>query len=357
MTEKTCNSNGTRLLISAAALVIVIWGVNQAQAALMSSLVAVFLAILGTPLVLWLQRRRVPSALAVLLTLALIISVLLVVGAFVGASLNGFTAALPAYQESIQGQAAEMTALLAKKGIRVTQAQLLEYLNPAAAMKYAAEALGGLGAALANIVLILLTVLFILLEAASFPVKLRAVLGDPSQRFPEFTRFADDIQRYMLVKTVLAAAAGLLLGSWLAVLGIDSPVLWGFLAFLLLYIPHVGSILAGIPAVSLTLVQFGPGRAALVAAGYVAVNFIIGNLVEPKLMGKKLSLSTLAVFLSLIFWGRMLGLVGAVLCIPLTMALKFAFENNKNTLWLAVLLGPAAPEKSALAGLKSGTGS
>jgi len=347
MTEKTGSIEGTRLLIGVAALTIIIWGVNQAQAALMSSLVAVFLAALGTPLVLWLQRRRVPSAMAVLAVLALIVLVLLLVGAFVGASLNGFTAALPAYQASIQGQAAELTAMLAKKGIRVTEAMLLEYLNPAAAMKYAAEALGGLGAALANIVLILLTVLFILLEAASFPVKLRAVLGDPSQKFPEFTRFIGDIQRYMLVKTVLAAAAGLLLGSWLAVLGVDSPVLWGFLAFLLLYIPHVGSILAGIPAVSLTLVQLGPGRAALVAAGYVAVNFIIGNLVEPKLMGKKLSLSTLAVFLSLIFWGRMLGLVGAVLCIPLTMALKFAFENNKNTRWLAVLLGPAVPENGA----------
>lgn len=348
MTEHTGTSKGTRTLIGAAALVVVIWGINQAQAALMSSLVAVFLAALGTPLVAWLQRRRVPAALAVLLTLALIISVLLLAGAFVGTSLSGFTAALPDYQAGIRGQAAELTALLAAKGVRVTEAMLLDYLNPAAAMKYAAEALGGLGAALANIVLILLTVLFILLEAASFPVKLRAVLGEPARRFPEFTRFVLDLQRYMLVKTALAAAAGLLLGGWLAVLGIASPVLWGFLAFLLLYIPHVGSILAGIPAVCLTLVQFGPGRAALVAAGYVAVNFFIGNIVEPKLMGKKLSLSTLAVFLSLIFWGRLLGLVGAVLCIPLTMALKFAFENNKSTLWLAVLLGPAVPENGAL---------
>lgn len=347
MTEKTGTGEGTRLLFGAAALVIIIWGLNQAQAALISSLVAVFLAILGTPLVAWLRRRRVPAAPAVLLVLALIILVLLLVGAFVGASLTGFTAALPAYQASIQAQAAEISALLAGKGIRVTEAMLLEYLNPASAMKYAAGALGGLGAALANIVLILLTVLFILLEAASFPVKLRAVLGDPSQKFPEFARFIDDIQRYMLVKTALAAGAGLLLGGWLAALGIDSPVLWAFLAFLLLYIPHVGSILAGIPAVCLTLVQFGPGRAALVAGGYVAVNFIIGNIVEPKLMGKKLSLSTLAVFLSLIFWGRMLGLAGAVLCIPLTMALKFAFENNRNTLWLAVLLGPAVPENGA----------
>ena len=345
MTEKTGIPGGLRLLIGAAALVVVIWGVNQAQAAMVSSLVAVFLAALGTPPVLWLERKRLPPALAVLGVLAVMMAVLLVVGVFVGTSLSGFNASLPAYQQSIQAQASSITAALAGKGFAVTDKVLIEYLNPAAAMRYAAEALGGLGAAVSNVVLLLLTVMFILLEASSFPVKLRAVLGDPRQRFPEFTRFVGEIQRYMLVKTALAAAAGLLLGIWLAVLGIDSPVLWGFLAFLLLYIPHVGSILAGIPAVSLTLVQFGPGRAALVAAGYVAVNFILGNVVEPKLMGKKLSLSTLVVFLSLVFWGRMLGLPGAVLCIPLTLALKFAAESHTGTRWLAILLGPEAPAK------------
>jgi len=304
--------------------------------------VAVFLAALGTPPVLWLEKKGLPSVPAVLAVLSGMVALMTVVGVFVGVSLSGFNASLPAYQQSIQDQAASISAALAAKGFAVTDKVLVEYLNPAAAMRYAAEALGGLGAAVSNAVLIMLTVMFILLEASGFPAKLRAVLGDPRQRFPEFTRFIGELRRYMLVKTALASGAGLLLGLWLAVLGVDSPVLWAFLAFLLLYIPHVGSIIAGIPAVCLTLVQYGPGRAALVAAGYVAVNFIIGNVVEPKLMGKKLSLSALVVFLSLIFWGRMLGLIGAVLCIPLTMALKFAFETHRSTRWLAVLLGPAA---------------
>jgi predicted PurR-regulated permease PerM len=112
---------------------------------------------------------------------------------------------------------------------------------------------------------------------------------------------------------------------------------------MLLYIPHVGSIIAGIPAVSLTLVQLGVGRAALVAAGYVAVNFILGNVVEPRLMGRTFKLSTLVVFLSLIFWGNMLGLIGAVLCIPFTMTLKFLCENNKSARWIAILIGPETP--------------
>ena len=343
MTEQNNFSGGTRFLMIAAALVIIIAGINQAQSALVSSLVAVFLAVLGTPLVQWLERKRIPSVAAVLIVLAVIIAVLLTVGGLVAASLSGFSADLPSYQQRIQEQASVLAALLAKKGVNVTDKVLLEYLNPAAVMKLFVDMLGGLGSVLSNFVLILLTLMFILLEASSFPVKLRAVLGDPQQTFPQVTKFVDDISRYMLVQTALNLTAGTLIGIWLTFLGVGSPVLWGFLVFMLLYIPHVGSIIAAIPAVSLTLVQFGPGRAALVAAGYVAVQFILGNIIQPKLMGRTFNLSTLVVFLSLIFWGRMLGLIGAALCIPFTMTLKFLCENNESTRWIAVLIGPAVP--------------
>ncbi len=301
---------------------------------------------LGTPLVQWLERKRVPHVPAVLLVLLVLIVLLLGGTGLVATSLGGFSADMPAYQERIQGQVPVLRALLADRGLHVTDKALLEYLNPAAVMTLAVSLLGGLGSALSNIVLILLTVLFILLEASSFPVKLRAVLGDPREKFPEFTKFVDDIQRYMLVATGLNLTAGVLIGIMLTVLGVNSPVLWGFLAFMLLYIPHVGSIIAAIPAVSLTLVLFGPGRAALVAAGYVLIQFTIGNVVWPKLVGRKMSLSTLVVFLSLVFWGRMLGLMGAVLCVPFTMTLKFLCENHESTRWIAVLLGPEAPDGS-----------
>jgi predicted PurR-regulated permease PerM len=96
--------------------------------------------------------------------------------------------------------------------------------------------------------------------------------------------------------------------------------------------------MASIPAVLLALIQLGVGPAALAAAGYLVVGFILGNVVEPRIMGRKLGLSTLVVFLSLIFWGSLLGLIGVVLCIPFTMTMKFAFESSKSTRWIAVLL-------------------
>ncbi|HUV51956.1 MAG TPA: AI-2E family transporter [Dehalococcoidia bacterium] len=346
MTGQNNSQQGIRLLVIAAALVIIIGGINQAQSVLVSFLVAIFLAMLGTPPVLWLERKRIPSVVAVLLVVAGMITFLLIVGAIVGASINSFYTELPVYQNRIQGQVSAFQSFLTTKGIRGIDKVLLGYINPVAVMSLTALLLTGLGSAFSNIVLILLTVTFILLEASSFPVKLRAVLGHPQQVFPQFTRFVGDIERYMVIKTLISLATGILIGIWLSILGVDFPILWGFLAFLLNYVPNVGSAVAAIPAVLLALIQLGIGSAVMATAGYMAVNLMLGYVIEMRLMGLRLGLSTLVVFLSLIFWGSLLGPVGMVLCIPLTMTFKFACENNKGTQWIAVLLGPEAPAES-----------
>lgn len=346
MTKQNNSQQGIRFLVTVAALVIIIVGINQAQSVLVAFLVAVFLAMLGTPPVLWLERKRIPSVVAVLLVVAGMIGILLIAGAIVGASVNSFYTELPAYQTRLQEQASAFQSFLATKGFRGMDKILIEFVHPGAVMNLTARLLAELGSALSNMVLILLTVVFILLEASSFPVKLRAVLGHPEQVFPQFTRFVVDIERYMVIKTLISLATGLLVGIWLTILGVDFPILWGFLAFLLNYVPSVGSTIAAIPAVLLALIQLGIGSAGMAIAGYLVVNFILDGVVSTRLMGQRLGLSTLVVFLSLVFWGSLLGPVGMVLCIPFTMTLKFACENNKGTQWIAVLLGPEAPPES-----------
>jgi AI-2 transport protein TqsA len=338
MADQSNALSGTRFLVIAAALVIIIYGINQAQSVVALTLVAVFLALIGTPPVFWLERKRVPSLVAVMIVMAGMITLLLTIGAVVGTSLSTFSDALPLYQARLHEQVLALKALLASKNIVITDKVLLEYLNPGAVMSLTAGLLTGMGSALSNIVLILLTVTFILLEASSFPIKLRSVLGDPQRAFPRFTKFLNDIKRYMIIKTIISLIAGVTIGLWLFILGVDSPVLWGFLAFLLHYVPNLGQVMAAIPAVLLAFIQLGMGPAALAAAGYLVVGFTLGNVVEPRLMGRKLGLSTLVVFLSLIFWGSLLGLIGVVLCIPFTMTLKFAFESSKSTRWIGILL-------------------
>jgi AI-2 transport protein TqsA len=343
MTEQRDPLRGTRLLFITAAFVVIIWGIYQAQSVLVFILVSVFLAITGTPLLLWLQQKRVPSAVAVLLVVGAIVVILLLIAALAGTSINSFKNALPFYEGRIQQQLDGLNALAASRGIEIPDKFLLKYINPSAVLSLTASLLSGLGSALSNIVMILLTVTFILLEASSFPIKLRAVLGEPEAAFPLFSRFVQTVQRYMLIQTGVSLATGVLVGIWLAVLGVDFAVLWGLLAFLLNYVPNLGSIVAAVPALLLALIQLGLGRTAIAAAGYIAINFILGNVVQPRLMGRGLGLSTLVVFLSLIFWGSLLGIVGMVLSIPMTIAAKIAFERREDTRWIALLLGPEAP--------------
>jgi len=144
MTEQNNSQRGLRFLVIGAALVIIIGGINQAQSVLVSFLVAVFLAILAAPPVLWLQRKRVPSGVAVLLVVTGMIIVLLIIVGLVGTSLNGFINAMPSYQQRIQEQVSTLKALLAKNGIWVTDKMLLENINPGEVMRLAVGMLGGL---------------------------------------------------------------------------------------------------------------------------------------------------------------------------------------------------------------------
>jgi AI-2 transport protein TqsA len=343
MNEKNNTPHGTSLLIVAASLVIIVWGIVQAQSVLVLMLVALFLAVIGAPLVLWLKEKRIPSVLAVLAVLACMVAILLMIGGLVGTSLAHFSDSIPFYQQRIQEEVQALRVFLANQGFTIKDNAVLEYINLGAVMGLTASLLSGLTSTLSSIFLILLTVTFILLEVSSFPVKLRAILDDPKAEFSQFRKFINDINHYMLIKTCVSVTTGVLIGIWMSILGVDFPVLWGFLAFLLNYVPSIGVVIAAVPAVLLTLIQYGPGQAALAAGGYIAVNFIIGTVIEPKLVGRGVGLSTLVVFLSLIFWGNLLGLIGMVLCIPFTMTLKFALENNQQTQWLAILLGPETP--------------
>jgi AI-2 transport protein TqsA len=339
MTEQINSFRGMRILVGAAAFVIIIAGINFAQSVVVLFLVSFFLALLGAPPVLWLKDKRIPSGFAVSIVMAGMIIILFLIGAQIGTSVSSFSDQLPLLQSRIREQVLELSAFLRSKGFSGTQKILLDYVNSEAIMKLTASLLSGLSSVISNLILVLLTVTFILLEVSSFPVKLRDVLGDPKQAFPQFTKFVVDMKRYMIIKTVINLIAGILIALWMYILGVQFPILWGFLAFLLHYIPNIGAVISAIPAALLAFVQLGMGSTLLVIAGNILVGFIIGNVIEPRLMGRKFGLSTLTVFLSLIFWSSLLGLIGAILSIPLTMTLKFAFENNKSTRWIAVLLG------------------
>jgi AI-2 transport protein TqsA len=338
-----------RVLVASAAVVVVVAGLRVAAPVLMPVFFAAFLAILTAPMVLWLERRRVPAGLAVAAAMLVLGCGVAVLGAILTRTMQGFDEALPGYQAAL--------ATLLEGVLDVSRSLPVDLAAGVAAEGVSAttivEMLGTVGtavlSALSNTALVLLTVVFMLLELAGLPRKLRMALDDPSADLHAWAGAVREVQRYLVIKTLISLVTGALIAGWLWVLGVDFPLLWGLVAFVLNYIPNVGSIVAAIPGVLLALIQpdLGPGTAAAAGAGYLAVNMVIGNIVEPQWMGRRLGLSPLVVFLSLVFWGFLWGPVGMLISVPLTMIVRIVLEHWDETHWLVVLLGPAPAAEPA----------
>ena len=337
---------GVGFLVSAASFVVVVAGMRAAESLLVPFLIAVFVAVVCLPSLSWLQKKRIPTPLAMLIVIVGISHIGVLVTALVGTSLDDFSRDLPVYQSSLKVKAQMFLTWFQQTGLKVPEEKVLEMLDPGAAMNLAAKLLTKLGSVFTNGFLILLTVIFILLEASSLSSKLRAISGQNEESSSHFDSIIKNINRYMAIKTATSLATGICVSIWLAVLGVNYPLLWGLLAFLLNYVPNIGSIIAAVPAVLLAIVQFGVMKALLAIAGYGVVNVVIGSIIEPRIMGRGLGLSTLVVFLSLVFWGWVLGPVGMLLSVPLTMTLKIALDSNEDTRWIAVLLGSDASAES-----------
>lgn len=340
--EVETQGHGTRFLLSTACFVIIVAGMKAAATLLVPFMMALFLSILSAPLLSWLRARRIPNWLAVPLTIAVILFTIFAIGTLIGGSLNQFSAKIPTYQErldQIAGSARDQIDVWGKRWDIDTAEWMKEVrFSPGLLMGYIGTALSSATVLLSNLTLVLLTVVFVLLEASGFPDKLRQAFNHDLEGVQRIAAITHEVQTYFGLKTIISLATGLVAGTFLATLGIDFFLLWGFLTFLLNYIPNIGSIMAAIPPVLLAMVQFGFGTAAIVVVGYLAINLILGNLIEPRLMGRRLGLSTLVVFLSLCFWGWVWGPVGMFLSVPLTMFAKILLENSGDLKWLAVML-------------------
>src|SRR4030043_574837 len=324
-----------------AGFIIVIAGMKAASSILVPFFLAVFIAVICTPPLFWLQRKGVPKVLALVLILAAILIVGLLFGALIGPSLNDFLSSLPDYQERLSTHIAASISWLREKGVNIPAEEVSGAFHPGWVMNLAGGIFSALSSVLTNAFLILLAVVFILLEAADLPKKLRMVLKNPERSLSTIEKFSQSAKRYLVIKTLISATEALVIWVWLLILGVDYPVLWGTLAFLLNYVPNIGSIIAALPAILLALVQLGVGSALLTVLGFSVVNVVIGNILEPKLMGRRLSLSTLVVFLSLVFWGWVLGPIGMILSVPMTSLVKIALESYEETRGLAIMLGSA----------------
>lgn len=332
---------GLRVLITGASLCVVIAGLRAAGPIVVPVLFSAFLSVLAVAPVSWLQRKRVPDWLAVTIVFVGVISTFVLVSVLVGSSIASFSENLPAYKERLVEMTASWFVWLEAQGVVLSTDSLIAQIDAGQAADLAGSMVASIGALLSDTVFVLLTTAFIMAEAAGLPRKLQAALGEKGD-VERFRGIISDIQEYLSIKTNISLVTGLLAGVLCWAVGIDYAVLWGVIAFLLNYIPNLGSIIAAVPPVLLGFVQFGWERSLVVLIGYLIINTIMGNIIEPRVTGRRLGLSSLVVFLSLVFWGWVWGPLGMFLSVPLTMLVKILLENSDDLKWIAVLLGSGA---------------
>lgn len=339
-----------------AALVIGVAGLKAAQAFFVPMLLAFFIATVSYPVTDWLQRHRIPPAVAVLLTVLVdfaFLAAVVVLGVTIVGDLQEKWDA--EYYDLARLKILEandvITAKLQQWKVEDASEKLNEFTNANLTelrnVKFGQIWTLGTGVVgrvlsfFATFGVVIVLTIFMLLEAQVFSRRFGAIREARGPNFERLTGAMRDTQRYLGIKTLLSLATGLFAGILCWVAGLDFFLLWGILAFVMNFIPVVGSLIASIPPILLALIarDGGPTDAIVVAGGYGLINMFLDNFVQPLLLGRRFGLSILVVVLCVLFWGWLWGLIGIILAVPLTMILKVVLDNSDEFRWVAVAIG------------------
>jgi AI-2 transport protein TqsA len=387
-------NSGIKMLLSTASIFIVIAGLRAGGTFLVPIVIGLFLALLSLPMTGWLRSHSIPSTLAVVMTITFEALILTGVIIFIVAIMPDFAKysenlrgqvveRVGEFQETLDGWAADFQKMFdpdsdakptsdaepedsvqpepeAAPAVAAVDPNLATTGNPPPAAFniegvvdkfFNSMIVGGTGALqwaatlLAKTFVCFIIMIFVLVESGRYGRKLAAMGNVKGPSFEGFKNAGVDLQRYLGIKTAISCLTGLL--GWLScvLFGVEFPVIWGLLAFLLNYIPTFGSIAAGIFPTFVALIQLGLGPAAGVAFCFIGINALLGSFIEPVLLGNRFGLSTVMVLVSVLFWGWVWGPVGMFLAVPLTMMLKIMMDQSDDFRWLALLISKDIPDE------------
>lgn len=339
MENKQLSNYQTSPVLIFAALFIIIAGLMSAVSFINAILMGLFISIVCAQPIDWLRNKKVPKSIALLIVLVGITLIFFFVIEVIGSSLSSFSKNATFYEENLKEMGSTILNSLNNRGLNVSFSKISDLIDISKAMNITASLLGRLGSLMGNALTIFFLTVFLLLEMDSISIKAKLGFKNSGDMYLYVNSIVRNIRHYLTIKTITSLLTGFFVWICLIIIGVDYAILWALIAFLLNYIPNFGSIIAAIPAMLFALIQLGYHGAFWTTMTFITVNMIIGNMVEPKMMGKGLGLSTYIVFLSLLFWGFILGTAGMFLSVPLTMAMKIILDQNPKTKWISIFLG------------------
>jgi AI-2 transport protein TqsA len=339
---------GVILVLAVAGSLVAALTVQQFAAIVAPVVLALILVIAVHPLTGILHRHGLPTWLAVTITLVAVLALILGLAAALVLSIARLAAILPAYEERFVELVVNLRALLVSLGIGQAEIQAgLDQISLGNIAALLGDILAGLATTFSNLLFLIFVVAFMGLDAVGFASRLSRVRRQRPDFIGPLDTFVRGTRSYLLVTTVFGLSVAIFDASVLWLVGVPLPLLWGLLAFITGYIPNVGYFIGLLPPALLALLEGGPRLMIIVIVTYGAVNFVIQSVIQPKVMSDAVDLSMTLTFLSLVFWTFIIGPVGAILAIPLTLLAKsLLFDIDPSTRWISDLLAgrPAAPE-------------
>jgi len=343
------SSSVYRTTVIFAAIIIIIAGLKSAASIIVPFMLSTFIALLLSPLLHWLIKKGIPRFIAFFIVIAFIFALFVTVSGFITTHMADLFAHSERWQAAIMENLKAWIVQLQEMGIQIDQELFFSMLQPQKLFTFTLSIVKNASLLLSNSFLIFFTVTFMLIESFSIQNKIRYLEKNGSPGLASRVEmFTEKLNHYFTLKAFTSFLTGLWIVIVLYLLDIPYPLIWGLAGFILNFIPVIGSIIAAVPPVLIALATQGFGDALWVAGWFLIINTVIGNILEPRMMGKGLEISELVVFISLIFWGWVFGKTGMLLAVPLTMVVKFALETSESTRWIAVLLSDTVKHEKRL---------
>lgn len=306
----------------------------------------------------WLIKRGMSHGVALAITIVGAILLTLLFLIIMGRAFLNLSASLPEYQQLLQIQLAKLGAMLHQYGVEEGTFRQLAASNQTNPLSIVTYVLSGVLSLLSSGVLILVYIVFLLIEVSGFPAKLNQAFTPSEPAHQYIGTVSANLRSFLVAQTQVSLVTGV--GVTVALWALDIPfaLLWGFVAFLMNFIPYIGSILAAVPAVVVAFVQYGPTMTVIwVIVAFLVVNIIVNYTIYPRLMSQGVDLSMFIVLASMVFWGWVLGPIGLILAVPITAVIKISLDSYPASRWLAVMLGSgpkveSQPEGKPLPALK-----
>jgi len=341
-----------------------IWAVNQllfffmsfailmviakwASALMVPLLISIMIALLLQPLMKRFEEWGVPRPLSLTFVILSILLLLILFGIFVISEINDFAAHSAEFKVRLKQIIDQFFTVLHHLGIPHREGELERIFKPEGLLNFFKETLLRLGNQFSNILLILFSSAFLIMESVNLRSKLHRILAHRPERLKAVEEVSGKIHTYFTIMAKVSLITGLAALILLWTLDVNYALLWATLTFFLNFIPVIGSIIAAVPPVVLALVEHSWSTALWVALGYLLINNIVGNILQPAMMGRGLGLSAFTVFWSMIFWGWFFGPTGMILSVPLTMGIQFLLLQYEETRWLGFLLGDSDEKELA----------